>query len=161
MAVSCPHCGYPLDNKNEQPHNMLYDIIITELSDDCDKIKAIGIIKGINGTGLAETKKLIETPNQVVFKGMEYDSANSAKNALASCGVNTKIVTSDIKESNTEENKANITFKNYDINTIICPHCGSTAVTTGQKGFSLLTGFLGSNKTVNRCGKCGWTWQPR
>ena len=41
-----------------------------------------------------------------------------------------------------------------------CPRCGSTAVTTGQRGFSLLTGFLGSNKTVNRCGKCGHTWKP-
>lgn len=41
-----------------------------------------------------------------------------------------------------------------------CPRCGSTAVTTGQRGFSILTGFLGSNKTVNRCGKCGYTWKP-
>lgn len=44
---------------------------------------------------------------------------------------------------------------------IRCPKCGSTAVTTGSRGFKLTTGFLGSNKTVNRCGKCGNTWQPR
>lgn len=41
-----------------------------------------------------------------------------------------------------------------------CPKCGSTAITAGQKGYSLLTGFLGSNKTVNRCANCGHTWKP-
>ena len=41
-----------------------------------------------------------------------------------------------------------------------CPKCGSTAITAGQRGYSLLTGFLGSNKTVNRCANCGHTWKP-
>lgn len=52
--------------------------------------------------------------------------------------------------------------KNSQKNNVLkCPKCGSTAVTTGQKGFSLLTGFWGSNKTVNRCGNCGYKWKPR
>lgn len=33
-------------------------------------------------------------------------------------------------------------------------------ITAGQRGYSLLTGFLGSNKTVNRCANCGHTWKP-
>ena len=41
-----------------------------------------------------------------------------------------------------------------------CPKCGSTNITAGQRGYSLLTGFLGSNKTVNRCTNCGHTWKP-
>ena len=41
-----------------------------------------------------------------------------------------------------------------------CPKCGSTNITAGQKGYSILTGFLGSNKTVNRCSNCGHTWKP-
>lgn len=44
---------------------------------------------------------------------------------------------------------------------ITCPKCGSTNVTTGQKGYSFLFGFLGSNETVNRCGHCGYTWKPK
>lgn len=43
---------------------------------------------------------------------------------------------------------------------IRCPKCGSTAVTTGSRGFKLTTGFLGSNKTVNRCGKYVHKWKP-
>lgn len=41
-----------------------------------------------------------------------------------------------------------------------CPKCGSTNITTGQRGYSFWTGFLGSNKTVNRCSNCGHTWKP-
>lgn len=42
-----------------------------------------------------------------------------------------------------------------------CPKCGSTAITTGARGFSIITGFLGSGQTVNRCGNCGHKWKPR
>ncbi|WP_418752478.1 hypothetical protein [Frisingicoccus sp.] len=40
-----------------------------------------------------------------------------------------------------------------------CPKCGSTAITAGQRGYSLLTGFIGSGKTVNRCANCGYKWE--
>lgn len=45
-------------------------------------------------------------------------------------------------------------------NTPTCPKCGSTAITAGQRGYTLMSGFLGSNKTVNRCANCGHTWKP-
>lgn len=43
---------------------------------------------------------------------------------------------------------------------ITCPRCGSTNITTGSRGFSLVTGFIGSGKTVNRCASCGYKWKP-
>lgn len=46
-------------------------------------------------------------------------------------------------------------------NALSCPKCGSTAVSVGQRGYSLLTGFLGSGQTMNRCGKCGYKWKPK
>lgn len=51
--------------------------------------------------------------------------------------------------------------RNISRNTLTCPKCGSTAVTTGQRGFSIISGFIGSGSTVNRCGKCGYKWKPR
>ena len=45
-------------------------------------------------------------------------------------------------------------------NTVKCPRCGSTNITAGQRGFSLLTGFVGSGRTVNRCANCGHKWKP-
>lgn len=41
-----------------------------------------------------------------------------------------------------------------------CPKCGSTNITAGQRGYSMLTGFIGSGKTVNRCANCGYKWKP-
>ncbi len=46
------------------------------------------------------------------------------------------------------------------VNTVKCPRCGSANVTAGQRGFSLLTGFVGSGRTVNRCANCGYKWKP-
>lgn len=45
--------------------------------------------------------------------------------------------------------------------TLKCPKCGSTAVSTGARGFSIVTGFLGSGQTMNRCGNCGHKWKPK
>ncbi len=45
-------------------------------------------------------------------------------------------------------------------NQVCCPKCGSTNITAGQRGYSLVTGFIGSGSTVNRCAKCGYKWKP-
>lgn len=59
-----------------------------------------------------------------------------------------------------EADKTRQRVEEEEKNTIKCPKCGSTQITTGQKGYSLITGFLGSNKTVNRCANCGYSWKP-
>lgn len=41
-----------------------------------------------------------------------------------------------------------------------CPKCNSTQITAGARGWKLTTGFIGSNKTVNRCAACGYSWTP-
>lgn len=41
-----------------------------------------------------------------------------------------------------------------------CPKCGSKSITAGQRGFSIVTGFIGSGQTVNRCANCGHKWKP-
>lgn len=46
-------------------------------------------------------------------------------------------------------------------NKLRCPKCSSTNVSTGSRGYSLVWGFIGSGKTVNRCGNCGHKWEPR
>lgn len=37
----------------------------------------------------------------------------------------------------------------------ICPKCGCIDIATTNRGYSLLTGFLGSNKKINVCQSCG------
>lgn len=66
----------------------------------------------------------------------------------------------EMEEQKKAENLARQAKIEREQNTVRCPRCGSTQITTGQRGYSLLTGFLGSNKTVNRCANCGYSWKP-
>lgn len=61
-----------------------------------------------------------------------------------------------------EPSKVDI-IKRYDANStpVQCPKCNSTQISTGQRGYSMIWGFIGSNRTMNRCAKCGHKWEPR
>lgn len=41
-----------------------------------------------------------------------------------------------------------------------CPKCGSTDIGVTNRGYSLLTGFIGSGKAMNTCKNCGHKWKP-
>lgn len=46
-------------------------------------------------------------------------------------------------------------------NQIHCPKCGSTSIGVTNRGYSLLTGFIGSGKAMNTCKNCGYKWKPK
>ena len=39
-----------------------------------------------------------------------------------------------------------------------CPKCASTSIATINRGYSIVTGFIGSGKAVNVCQCCGHRW---
>lgn len=41
-----------------------------------------------------------------------------------------------------------------------CPVCGSTYISTVNRGYSVVWGFVGSGKAMNVCQKCGHKWKP-
>ena len=41
-----------------------------------------------------------------------------------------------------------------------CPKCGSTSISAVNRGFSIITGFIGSGSPRNVCQKCGYKWKP-
>ena len=43
---------------------------------------------------------------------------------------------------------------------LTCPKCGSSNIAEGTKGFSLMTGFIGSGNFRYVCKKCGNKWKP-
>lgn len=47
-----------------------------------------------------------------------------------------------------------------DSNQPKCPKCGSTSIGVANRGYSLLTGFIGSGKSMNTCQSCGYKWKP-
>lgn len=42
-----------------------------------------------------------------------------------------------------------------------CPKCNSKQISTGQRGYSIIWKWSGSNRTMNRCANCGYKWMPR
>ena len=40
-----------------------------------------------------------------------------------------------------------------------CPKCGSPSIATINRGYSMVSGFIGSGKPVNVCQVCGHKWQ--
>lgn len=41
-----------------------------------------------------------------------------------------------------------------------CPKCKSTSIATTNRGYSIITGFLGSGSPRNVCQNCGYKWKP-
>ncbi len=156
-AISCPHCGYPIDIKPNKD-NKYYDIELLSIQNQ-NKIHVVKYLTRVFDKGLAETKKLVESAPEIIARNVSANNAKIVKNALEAWGCKIKI-----RDSSSSEIEYDVKITNhYNIRNspIYCPHCGSASVTTGQRGFSLFSGFFGSNKTVNRCGNCGWTWEPR
>lgn len=42
----------------------------------------------------------------------------------------------------------------------VCPKCHSTSIATVNRGWTLMTGFIGSGKVMNVCQNCGHKWKP-
>ena len=92
----------------------------------------------------------------------EYKRMIAKKNGISTSDMNEINHIIAKERNNLPELKKSIDETLHKNNNVLkCPKCGSTAVTTGQRGFSMWTGFLGSNKTVNRCGNCGCTFYPK
>ena len=45
-------------------------------------------------------------------------------------------------------------------NQVRCPKCGSTQICVTNRGYSLLSGFIGSGSARNVCQNCGYKWKP-
>lgn len=145
----CIHCGYPL-KKQELNQSNTYSVVLNNYG--ANRLETIKCVRIITGLDLKPTMNIVDNVPSVIACNVSLNEADKIKQMLDSVGSNVTIKKYDDSDS---------LMNNPQLNTLHCPHCGSTSVTTGQRGFSLFSGFLGSNKTVNRCGSCGWTWQPK
>lgn len=104
-----------------------------------------------------ELLSLIEKyPYNIIW---EYDKINSGKTTeeiLATWQYYKPMVPifnppklSKISETNTMDN-----------NIVKCPKCGSMSISTVNRGYSIITGFIGSGSPRNVCQQCGYKWKP-
>lgn len=142
LSKHCIHCGFPLAQANTictvngTPWDMEY---VKELIDSIDKNDGVSVSKLCN-----------DLKNEL---NIEYNTALYLFCEIKDTGV--------IPETYSDEYVRNLIRKKEQSRAITCPKCDSTNVVTGQRGYSMMWGFIGSNRTMNRCAKCGHKWEPK
>lgn len=135
-SETCIHCGYPLSEKN-----MCY----------------------INGTKYDVSfvfeykynERTIPMVNLMELTGCTRDAATKAINEMFKTGEIPRTLTLEKKKPRQQSQTSKPSEPK-----LTCPKCGSTNIQSTNKGFSLLTGFVGSGSPRNVCQKCGFKWKP-
>lgn len=158
FASCCPNCGFPITNMNVDKLE-LYELTAESYIVANRKHGRIGrwLLKDIMQ---GELNLHISDLPQKILSGMSKENAEKIASIMKSSGY---VVTISKDNASSEPSKfdknATEHFKNIQ-GKVTCPDCGSTSITTGSRGYSLLTGFVGSGRTTNRCGRCGYKWNP-
>ena len=142
LSKACIHCGFPLEDSEKE--NIC---VIDGTEHDLTNIKNKLLSVDVNNRD-AVWNIFRELASQI-GKITVYEAADLGEIIISSKQVPKSFSRSRkplYKESNDE---------------VRCPKCNSAIITTGSRGFSIVTGFIGSGKTVNRCAKCGYKWTPK
>ena len=160
-SKQCIHCGYPLDELKINNTNQLYKIVLTDHGKN--KVQTIAKIREFTGMGLAEAKKFSESLPQIIQAGISMNECDLIQSHFLSVGATVEIQpdTESVSKNTVLENKPITKAVVKDKNVIACPKCGSTAIVTTNRGFSIITGFIGSGSPRNVCQNCGFKWKPR
>ena len=154
-AQVCIHCGCPLSAVVESTAPQFYGV---------KKIST----KRVFGNPLTYLARVEVMNNQatkindlsILACGITKDRAELLLKYLIAHGGEGELV---VDTQCTQENEKVTWLIDATINPnapVVCPRCRSTDVVVGQRGYSVVSGFVGSGKTTNRCGKCGHTWNP-
>lgn len=158
-AASCPHCGYPMAASR---HNMnRFDIVLDGYkSKNADELDFCVFLVSEFKLTTKEAAFIITHFPYIFANNLSKQNAERLKSILDKSQIQASIEeTKTIIDGRlTDDDIEKMYNKKYQ--PLTCPRCGSTAITTGSRGYSLITGFIGSGKTVNRCGKCGYSWKP-
>lgn len=158
----CIHCGFPIGEflLNQTNDNTVCKIDGVSL--DLVEFKDYVVEKYNSNEVITyeEEQELIDT----LHRSCSHVTKETIKKLIAKI-IETRSIppvfeTYHFRSSSDYENNR-LQKRNNDTNQIRCPKCGSTSITTGARGFSIVTVFIGANKTVNRCAKCGHKWTPQ
>lgn len=147
-ARACIHCGFPLDEYITSAKMETNICIIDGVKYDMSDLKSYVLSKQ------RRQEVSIYNKSQELIKMIPGFSILAAANLMLEIEK-----TGEVPLTFNAEQYA-IKFKEDD-GLIHCPRCDSTNVVTGQRGYSMMWGFVGSNRTMNRCAKCGHKWEPR
>lgn len=160
--IKCPECGREISDKSERCIHCGYPL--SNIEKPNDNLITSNFVK-INGKEISKDFFLTETINDMpkVWKLVrEFGvSFKAAKRTVEQWKDIKDIPNEIILPSPEEEKKAEQEEAERERNIVKCPKCGSTAIQTINRGYSLMTGFFGSGSPRNVCQKCGYKWKPQ
>lgn len=155
-SKACINCGFPLD---ELKSDKLYKITLLS-TDPKELIESLKLVQQYTNLELREVRDIVHNLPYELLKGLSFEECQDAQKRFEYIGGKIQI-DEDNESSDKNTTLEKMTFEPLkDKNKILCPKCHSSAISTGQRGFSLLTGFIGAGSTVNRCANCGYKWKP-
>lgn len=157
-AKACPCCGFPINEiAAENVDDKRYDVIIEKRG--AKELDTVSYILKLKDVGLSEAREAINDTPTALFANISIKNAKAIEEKLSSLGNVIKIQPTEFPEETEDEITVSAYYDKAN-KPVVCPRCGSTSISTGQRGYSLVTGFWGSGKTTNRCSSCGFSWQP-
>lgn len=164
--INCPECGGQVSDKAKQCIHCGFPLNDLKFADNLHNEKSDNMCV-INGIRYDLTDLLDYVMNQDRKKEMSVlDKACKLADVIPGLTGNGAVhLMAEIKESGKIPKHFNasqyVLKAKRDDGLIHCPRCDSTNVVTGQRGYSIIWGFAGSNRTMNRCAKCGHKWEPK
>ncbi len=142
-ASTCIHCGCPF----EKDTNVSKKIVRYGKPERSSKTEQL--FKSVFPN--AGWEALYSGQQYIVIDGVTENFARDAIMRLMDSGIQL-----EIEDSMTSIAYASVRDRNY----VACPNCGSIEYEAGARGYSLVTGFIGSSKTMLTCVHCGHRWKP-
>lgn len=145
MLIKCPECGKEISDKSEQCIHCGYPLQQAKQN--------ICIVNGkeYNLSFLLDDS-LKDIDKLVMFVQLTDCYFVACDDAITQI-IKTKIIPPYINCITNREHQSQSNLPH-------CPKCGSTAISTVNRGFSIVTGFIGSGSPRNVCQKCGYKWKP-
>ena len=168
--IQCPECGNTISDKAKHCIHCGFPINDTEKAASISTQKhAPNTMCVINGStyDLSDLKEYVfseQRKKEVSLFDKSWELAKTINGLTGNGAIN---LMAEIQETGEipqyfDASRYVSKAKNaFDDGLIHCPRCDSTNVVTGQRGYSMMWGFIGSNRTMNRCAKCGHKWEPR
>ena len=118
--------------------------------------------RNLFGLGLADAKKASESLPYELAKGLNKDECEKLKYQLEKCFGTVEIVADNGSTTHNESfgHLDAVKINNHIPKQPCCPKCGSTALATVNRGYSVVWGLLGSGKPMNVCQACGHKFKP-
>lgn len=156
-ASQCIHCGFPF--KEEKSTTIAIQEVPTIPSVPEEPFRYVSFSGGNISVKCEKCQHTSKHPmdgfTSISSTGCEVKTSLQCPNCTNHAPAGYKLI--NIKASIEHNKKMNAAEAGKELK---CPRCGATQIATVNRGYNIVTGFMGSGSARNICQKCGFRWKP-